>query len=71
MDLDVYFTINVLETFAKTPGITYHYVDAVVIILVVAGVIVPGTVLGLCIAVHMVAFGLKFIKRPYGVLAPK
>ena len=48
-----------------------HYVDIAVDILVAVGFIgigvnAPGTVLGLCIGLLVVAFGLKSIEGPCG-----
>ena len=42
---DAYFTTNILETFA---GIRYQHMDVTLVVFIV--VIVPGTVLGLCVA---------------------
>ena len=34
-------------------------------------IVVPGLVLGLCVAIFVVAFGLMSIENPFGVLAPR
>ena len=64
VDLDAYFTTNVLEIYIKNLGIRYSHMDVAIIVLAVGsvGVVVPGTVLGLCIATLLVAFGLNSIE---------
>ena len=66
MDLDPYLTTNVLKVFAVTPDIRFHHVDITVVALVVVGVvgadiIAPGTVMGLCGVVPKVVLGFKSI----------
>ena len=40
------------------------------VFLVVGGVIVPGTVVALCVAVCMVVLGYKSVEGTFGVLTP-
>ena len=51
--MESYLTTYVLQTFAETLGLRSHHgnVTVVVLVIVVAGVIVPGTSVGLCVAV--------------------
>ena len=46
MDLDVYFTTNVLETSGKSLGIRHHNVDVAMVVSVGSDVGVTGTVWG-------------------------
>ena len=73
MGLNIYFIRNVLKTFAKSLGISYHHMDVAMGVLVVVHVDValPGTALGLCISVLVIAFGLKYTEGPWGILAPR
>ena len=54
VDLDGPFTTNVPETFIKNLGIRYHHIDVAVVDLDCVCVIVPGTVVGLCVTVFVV-----------------
>ena len=70
LDLNPYLTINVLETFVETLGIRNHHVDVAVVVLVVVGITVPGTVFGICVVVLIVVLGFKSVEGPCRVLAP-
>ena len=70
VDLDAYFTTNVLETFNDTHGKRYHHVDVAVVVLVVDVVTAPRTVVSLCVAVCMVVLGFKYIESLWELLLP-
>ena len=38
--------------------------------VVVIDVVITGTVLGLCVAIFVAAFGLQSITEPFGILSP-
>ena len=65
-------TINILETFAKSLVIRYHYVVvSMLVVHVGADIVVTGSVWDLCVAVFLVALSLKHVMGPFGVFAPK
>ena len=53
------------ETFAKSLGIGYYHMDVSMV-----DIVATEAVLGLCIAMFVVAFGPKSIKDPFKVPAP-
>ena len=73
MDLDTYLTSNVLDIFTETLDIKYHHVDVFVVLVGIVGASVnlPGTRVGLCIAVLLVFPCFKSFEDPCGVCAPR
>ena len=62
VNLGAYFVTNVLETLAESLGIWNHHMDVTMSVVGGGGVVsvdvVPGSDLGLFVAIFVVAFGL-------------
>ena len=71
VDLNAYLAANVLETFTKSLVIRYHHMDVAMVVVCSGVSVFTEAVSGLHCAVFLVAFGLKSIDVPCGVITSK